>query len=75
MLGNSADKHSALVSLGVMPNPDDVDRIIGNDSWTRNMCSCCHKHSERVVSVDVTGGEYSTHICEKCVRKMSELLK
>lgn len=64
----------ALESLGQNPNPDDVDRIIGNASWTHELCSCCATHRlEKWVVVDVTGGEYSTCICEQCAKKMAEL--
>ena len=73
VLGDAQKIHERLMDLGLAPNPEDVDRVIGNDSWTRNMCSCCSKYAERVVSVDVTSGEYSTHICEKCVGEMKAL--
>lgn len=34
--------YEALVALGPTPDPDDVDRIVGNESWTECYCSHCH---------------------------------
>jgi len=30
-----AHVHDQLLALGSSPDPDDVDRVIGNGSWTR----------------------------------------
>lgn len=39
---NRSQIHGALVALGDTPNPDDVDRIIGNKCWTElPACHCC----------------------------------
>jgi hypothetical protein len=27
--------HAELLALGSAPNPGDIERVIGNDSWTR----------------------------------------
>ena len=45
--------HASLVALGDTPNPDDVDRIIGNDGWTEvPACHCCgRKDLEAVVGM------------------------
>ncbi len=53
--------------------PATVDAIMGGTSWTQLYCNCCREFVERAVNVDMTGGEYSTHICEPCVKKMEAL--
>lgn len=53
------------------PTPESVAAIIGNDSWTRIVCSACNDDKmPAVVAIDVTHGEYATHICEKCARQI-----
>lgn len=64
--------HARLLDMDP-PTPAKVRAIIGNDSWCRVVCNSCNKEKDRVVSVDVTAGEYSTHICEECVKKMTAL--
>lgn len=54
-------------------NPETINRIMGNDSWTQLTCNACRKDVESVISIDVTGGEYATYICEDCVKKMAAL--
>jgi hypothetical protein len=63
----------ALESLGPTPSPDDVDRIIGNGSWTREYCGCCRTQPDRWVVVDASYGENVTVLCEDCVKKMAAL--
>ena len=64
--------HAALVALGTEPNPDDVDRIIGNKSWTKvPACSCCGKEGlELLVGMqdfsDVDGGAIG-NVCPDCL--------
>src|SRR4051812_30965389 len=51
-------------------SPDAVDAIMGSKSWTTITCSCCRKKVPRAVNVDLTAGEYSTEVCEECVKNM-----
>ena len=37
------EKYEKLVNLGNNKNPEDVDKIIGNSSWTRLICNHCNK--------------------------------
>lgn len=67
--------HRNLVALGPAPTPDQVDAVTPNTSWTSLMCSACYENAERVVAVDVTGGEYTTHLCEPCAKKICELFR
>jgi hypothetical protein len=65
--------HKKLLALGSTPTPEQVDAVIPNTSWTRLNCSHCHEDVPRVVAIDVTGGEYATHLCENCVSNMAVL--
>lgn len=65
--------HEKLLALGHNPTPEQVDAVMPNKSWTRLTCSACGEECERVVDIDVTAGEYSTQICEACVKKMAAL--
>jgi hypothetical protein len=35
------DTAALIEKLGPQPNPDDVDAVVGNDSWTRLECDVC----------------------------------
>lgn len=60
-----------LVSLGSNPNPDDVDKIIGNSSWTENMCQVCGEKVEETIRFEkIDDYEYSAiRICRSCIEK------
>ena len=59
-------KYEQLVSLGKIKKPEDVDKIIGNSSWTRLICNHCNKYVDAVCII----GAYETsfYICEDCVK-------
>lgn len=65
--------YAALLALGPTPKPEAVNAAVGNDSWTRLTCSACQKEVARVVAIDVTSGEYATHLCADCVIQMADL--
>ena len=58
-------KYEQLVSLGKIKNPEDVDKIIGNSSWTRLICNHCNKDVEAVFIFGTS--EDSCYVCEGCV--------
>lgn len=64
--------YAALVALGKAPSPEDVDRIMGNKSWTEvPACSCCGKGGlELVVGMqdyhDEPGATIGT-VCPDCL--------
>lgn len=70
--------HEALVALGDQPNPDDVDRIIGNTTWTDvPPCNGCRGRFPLVVRV---GGEpdYDSStalLCPACLRSALDLVE
>ncbi len=65
--------YDEMMALGMTPKPEEINTIVGNDSWTTLTCSHCGEEVGRIVCIDVTYGEYSTHICEPCVDKMKAL--
>lgn len=71
--GERRDTYTALVALGPTPDPDAVDRAIGNTSWTELVCDRCEQNVERVDVVDATGGDGGTvYSCEACLRAALE---
>ena len=59
------ETYEELVNLGSNKNPEDVDKIIGNSSWTRLICHNCNKD---VGAVFIFGtSEDSLYVCEDCV--------
>jgi len=59
--------YRGLVRLGKTPDPDDVDRIIGNNSWTlEESCDQCGIPSELLIEC---GEElnYTSSTCMLCI--------
>jgi len=64
-------------ALGKHPNPDDVDRVIGNDSWTRT--PCCDECGAENVPVLLVGQEpdyesATACLCGDCVRQAFSIM-
>ena len=62
---DKVETYEKLVNLGKNKNPEDVDKIIGNSSWTRLICHNCNKDVDAVFAFGI--GHNSLHICEDCV--------
>ena len=66
-----------LRELGANPKPADVNRAIGNDSWTRVPdCDSCGKVSPKAVVRVGQEPEYDSatvHLCKKCVAAAAAL--
>ena len=65
-----------LYNLGVNPDPDEVDRIIGNSSWTRTICDEC---GDRDIPVVLIGEQIDyesryTYICLNCLNEAVSML-
>ena len=72
---NKREIAEALSRLGKNPDPDEVDEIIGNGSWTCLECEECENNVEKVAVV--TGKQYETpsvYICKDCIEKAMELM-
>lgn len=68
--GDKEAIYVALVELGPNPDPDDVDRAIGNKSWTECHCDECRTQADEVVEVgEAPDYESATAcLCLSCVR-------
>ena len=64
-------------SLGINPQPDDIDCVIGNGSWTRTKCYECGEENVDVVEIgeEPDYDTYTTSICLNCLDKAKLLLK
>ena len=70
--------YNQLVALGPTLNPDDVDSIIGNDSWTNpGECDECKKPNAVLIEVGEIP-DYESHwatICTACLEAALKLAK
>lgn len=69
-LGRTPRKvHEELLGLGDNPSKEDIDKIIGNDSWTRvPECSNCDREENKyLVSVGIE------ELCGVCVQNIAEI--
>tara|TARA_R110000744_G_scaffold84463_2_gene165300 strand:- start:1010 stop:1297 length:288 start_codon:yes stop_codon:yes gene_type:complete len=64
--GNKLDTFEQLLALGENPQPDRVDMIIGNHSWTRTECHECGAENIDVVEVGQESG--TADICKYCLK-------
>lgn len=67
--------YNNLVALGDNPSPDDVNEVIGNNSWTNITCSECKESVDSVVELGEVG--YDTeyvYVCKDCLTKALELI-
>ena len=62
---DKVEKYEELVNLGKIKNTEDVDKIIGNSSWTRLICHNCNKDVDAVFIFGTN--EESLYVCEDCV--------
>lgn len=58
--------YEKLVSLGENKNQEDVDKIIGNPSWTKLICNHCDNDVNAVFIFNT--GYDSCYVCEDCVK-------
>lgn len=64
--------YQRLLMLGDNPNPDEVDGIIGNGSWTRRpKCSECGKYDVDIVCVgeELDYESLTAYICADCAEE------
>ena len=62
---DKVETYEKLVNLGKIKNTEDVDKIIGNSSWTRLICHNCNKDVNAVFIFGTS--EDSLYVCEDCV--------
>lgn len=67
--------HEALLALGQSPEPVDVDRVIGNTSWTTCSCQVCSESKNAVLWLGYEpDGEYTVSICLECAQSIAAML-
>lgn len=62
-----------LNELGEHPDPDAVDSIIGNSSWTDTDCSLCNAHNVPIVRFEID--DQGMDLCERCLTKALTLIR
>jgi hypothetical protein len=78
VISDTESVYNQLAALGPTPNPDDVDRIIGNDTWTDpGECDECGKPNAVLVEVgELPDYESCTAtICTACLEAALKLAK
>lgn len=64
--------YEKLIALGDSPDPKDIDRIIGNNSWTSTRCDECGTYNAEDVLMLGEEPDYESatvHICWPCLSK------
>lgn len=61
---NSEEIYKKLRALGENPEPQKVNEIIGNTSWTTESCDVCGRRATRWLAIKTDSGV--TNVCERC---------
>jgi hypothetical protein len=71
------EKGQKLKALTKPLNPDEVDRIIGNSSWTEFNCSQCDLPADRLIFIGEEPDYESSNVdlCETCLTKAMGMMK
>ncbi len=71
-----ASVYDELVYLGENPHPDDVDRVIGNPTWTQIVCDNCGVSVEEACDIgEKRNYESSTaRVCVQCLKNALTLM-
>ena len=67
-----------LIDLGPNPDPNAVDDVIGNGSWTNtSRCSECNKKNSPVISFDIGDDRFygRVYCCHECLQKAVNLIR
>jgi hypothetical protein len=75
--GLAEEIYRDLVALGPHPQPDDVDKVIGNGSWTSTgVCGECGLDNKSPKIMFVSDSDYGTHmVCASCLREALRMLE
>jgi hypothetical protein len=68
---NSEDIYNKLAAL-TDPTPDEVNKAIGHDGWTRCTCDNCNNEVEELLQIGAAPDYESatTRICFKCLKEI-----
>ena len=72
------ETYAKLLALGTNPNPNDVDGLIGDSSWTDvKSCNECDQQVDELVEIgEPSDYESSTaYVCKKCLLEALEMFK
>lgn len=74
---NKRDIGEALLALGAQPAIEDVNRVIGNNSWTQLICDECKNDVAAVVQLGAEPDYESATacVCGACLLKARRLLR
>jgi len=67
-----------LLGLGENPNPEDVDNIIGNCSWTSvPRCNECESIVDKVIMLgeEPDYESYTIFVCDECIKNACSKIK
>ena len=68
-----------LAALGPTPNPDDVDRVVGNKAWTIvppcNGCGAENPHAVVHVGDEPNYESHTATLCTDCISELAELIQ
>lgn len=70
--------YEKLVALGPDPHANDVDRVIGNSSWTQTRCSECGTHDAENILMLGEEPDYESatvFICWPCLSAAADYMK
>ena len=75
--GAYPDKIETGKRLAALVNPtrDEIEAIIGNDTWTRIFCDMCRQEAKALA---VVGAEYSssgTACCANCLKQAAQVIE
>jgi hypothetical protein len=63
----------SLIALGDNPDPDDVDKVIGNSSYTDCHCNECDSYVDEIIMLGEEDYD-SARVCKEClVKALKEL--
>lgn len=63
------ETYERLVALGAMPDPDQVDEIVGSGAWTHRLCDACSNEVAEAVQIISLAGAI-IDICQSCAAIM-----
>ena len=75
--GDKLEVYRKIIMLRDNPDPDKIDAIIGNTSWTELQCDECDELVDKVVRVggDIDNGSASADLCFDCIKKLCDITK
>src|SRR6185503_801976 len=67
-----ADKRKLIEPLQLAKTAKEIEKIIGNDTWTKHYCYCCGAEKEHLICLD--DGDSIFMLCKLCLLGMVDAL-